>query len=128
MAKSEMEQLKDTVARLQREMGQLTGAYVAPSEPEIQTDYVEHGSDKHAGMLGLKKASDEDKPQIDGWALEDIVSYGPTVSTEFLEQLLRQKVNELKMKIPETQSRDPLAPHFAPVMWRPPMSLSQITE
>ena len=128
MAKSEMEQLKDTVARLQREMGQLTGGYTPPSEPEVQTDYVAHGSDGHAGMLGLRKATPEDKPELDGWALEDIVSYGPTVSPEFLEQLLRQKVNELSMKIPKTQSSNPLAPHFAPVMWRPPMSLSQITE
>ena len=128
MAKSEIEQLKDTVARLQREMGQLTGGYTPPSEPEVQADFVPHGSDRHAGMLGLRKATEDDKPQLDGWALEDIVSYGPTVSPEFLEQLLRQKVNELLMKIPKTQSSDPLAPNFAPVMWRPPMSLSQITE
>ncbi len=128
MAKSELEQLQDQVAQLQRALGQLTGSYKPPSEPEVQTDNVPHGSDRHAGMLGLRKAKDDDKPQIDGWALEDIVSYGPTVSPEFLEQLLRQKVNELSMKIPPTQSKDPLGAHFAPVMWRPPMSLSQITE
>ena len=129
MAKpSEMEQLQDTVARLQRELGQLTGAYVASVEPEEQVDYVEHGSDRHAGMLGLKKAAEDDKPQIDGWALEDIVSYGPTVSPEFLEQLLRQKVNELSMKIPETQSSDPLGAHFAQTIWQPGQRLSQITE
>ncbi|GAG10030.1 unnamed protein product, partial [marine sediment metagenome] len=116
------------IAQLRREMSQLTGHYVKPVKPEKQADYIAHGSDKHAGMLGLRKAKEDDRPQTDGWALEDIVSYGPTVSPEFLEQLLRQKVNELEMKIPKTQSRDPLAPHFAPVVWHPPMSLAQITE
>jgi hypothetical protein len=126
--RSELEQLQDQVAELQRALGRLNGTQVTPNEPEIQTDYVEHGSDRHAGMLGLKKAREDDKPQQDGWALEDIVSYGPTTTQEFLEQLLRQKVNELSMKIPPTQSKDPLAAHFAPTMWQPGMRLAQITE
>ena len=129
MAKSELEKLREEFDRFKREVSQQTGTgYVPPEEAEVQTDYVPHGSDKHAGMLGLKKASEADKPQLDGWALEDIVSYGPNVSPDFLEAMLRGKVNELTMKMPVMQSRDPLAPHFAPVMWRPPMSLSQITE
>ncbi len=125
---SEIEQLQDQVAELQRQLGRLDGTHVEPNEPEVQTDYVEHGSDRHAGMLGLKKASEEDKPQTDDWALEDIVSYGPTANKEFLEQLLRQKVNELTSKIPIPQSKDPLAPHFAPTLWQPGMRLAQITE
>ena len=126
--KSEMEQLQDQIAQLQREVNQLTGSYTPSDEPEIQADYVEPGSDRHAGMLGLKKAAEGDEPQLDGWALEDIVSYGPTVSAQFLEGMLRGKVNELSMKIPETQSSDPLAPHFAPAMWQPGMRLAQIVE
>ena len=128
MAKSELEQLKEQLAQLKREFGQLTGHHTTTAEPEVQTDFVPHGSDRHAGMMGLKKAQDHDVPQLDGWALEDVVSYGPTVSTEFLEALLRGKVKELSTPFPTLQSRDPLAPNFAPVMWRPPMSLSQITE
>ena len=129
MAKqSELEQLQDQVAQLRRQVGQLTGEHVQPNEPEIQTDYVERGSDRHAGMLGLKKAEPADKPQVDGWALEDIVSYGPTVTPEFLEQWLRQKVNELSMEIPETQSSNPLMPFFAPTIWQPGQRLAQITE
>lgn len=129
MAKqSELEQLQDLVAQLQRELGQLTGKNVRSDEPEIQTDYVEPGSDRHAGMLGLKKAAPDDNPQLEGWALEDIVSYGPTVSPQFLDGMLRGKVNELSMKIPETQSSDPLAPFFAPSLWQPGHRLSQITE
>ena len=126
--KSELEQLQDQVAQLQRELGQLTGKNIQPDEPEIQTDYVERGSDRHAGMLGLKKAVESDNPQIDGWALEDIVSYGPTVSPQFLDGMLRGKVNELSMEIPETQSSDPLAAFFAPALWQPGHRLAQITE
>ncbi len=125
---SELEQLQDQIAVLERRLGRLDGTHVEPNEPEIQTDHVEHGSDKHAGMLGLKKASGEDKPQVDDWALEDIVSYGPTANKEFLEQLLRQKVNELEMKIPTPHSKDPLGAHFAPTLWQPGMRLAQVTE
>jgi hypothetical protein len=125
---SEMEQLQDQIAQLQREVGRLTGSYKSSAEPEEQTDYVERGSDKHAGMLGLKKATDSDSPKLGGWALEDIVSYGPTVSPQFLDGMLRGKVNELSMEIPETQSDDPLAAHFAPAMWQPGMRLAQIVE
>jgi len=129
MAKqSELEQLQDQVAKLQRQLGQLTGEYPKPDEPDEQTDYVERGSDRHAGMLGLKKASAEDKPQVDGWALEDIVSYGPTVTPEFLDQLLQQKVNELTTEPPEMQSEDPLAQFFAPTIWQPGQRLAQLTE
>ena len=70
--KSELEQLQDQVAELQRALGRLDGTQVTPNEPEIQTNYVEHGSDEHANMLGLKKATPEDKPQVDGWALESL--------------------------------------------------------
>lgn len=126
--KSEMEQLQDQIAKLQREVNQLTGNHTPPDEPETQTDYVERGSDRHAGMLGLKKAVESDNPQIDGWALEDIVSYGPTAALEFLKAMLQGKVNELSMKIPPTQSSDPLVPFFAPTLWQPGQRLAQITE
>ena len=125
---SELEQLQDQVAQLQREVNQLTGSPVSPDEPEIQTDYVERGSDRHAAMLGLKKAEDFDKPQLNDWALEDIVSHGPTVNSEYLEQVLRQKVSELSTIIPITQSVDSLAPNFAPTLWQPGHRLAQITE
>ena len=126
--KSEMEQLQDQIAKLQREVNQLTGNHTPPDEPETQTDYVERGSDRHADMLGLKKAVESDNPQIDGWALEDIVSYGPTVSSQFLDGMLRGKVNELSMKIPPMQSSDPLAAFFAPTLWQPGHRLAQMTE
>ena len=126
--KNAIERLEATVANLQRELGHLTGSHTPPEEPEEQADHVEHGSDNHAAMLGLKKAKDYDKPQLDGWALEDIVSWGPTTTQEFLENTLRGKVNELTIPFPIMQSTDPLAPNFAPAMWRPGRRLAQITE
>jgi len=82
-------------------------------------DYVEHGSDQHASLLGLRKAEKDDEPQLDGWALYDITMWGPVATDKFLMQMLRQKVNELKSKSPVMQSTDPRAPHYAPPMWRP---------
>lgn len=82
-------------------------------------DYVEHGADRHAGLLGLRKAGKDDEPQLDGWALVDITMYGPNATDKFLVQVLRQKVNELTSKPPKMQSMDPFAPHYAPPIWQP---------
>ena len=59
--------------------------------PGGNLDYVPHGSDQHAGLLGLRKAEKDDEPQRDGWALQDVTMYRP----EYLVQILRQKVSEL---------------------------------
>ena len=87
--------------------------------PAGNLDYVPHGSDQHAGYLGLRKAEKDDEPQRDGWALADMTMWGPNATDKFLAQMLRQKVNELHSKAPETQSEDPLAPGYAPPIWRP---------
>ena len=83
--------------------------------PGGNLDYVPHGSDQHAGLLGLRKAEKDDEPQRDGWALQDVTMYRP----EYLVQILRQKVSELLSKAPKVQSEDPMAPHYAPPIWRP---------
>jgi len=85
---------------------------------ERNPDYVEHGSDRHAGLLDLKKAEKDDDPQLDGWALADMTMWGPTATDKFLMQMLRQKVNELHSKPPVMQSEDPFAPHYAPPIWQ----------
>ena len=87
--------------------------------PAGNLDYVPHGSDEQAGMLGLVKAEKDDVPQLNGWALQDITMYGPNATDKFLEQKLRQLVNDLTSKAPETQSEDPFKPHYAPPIWRP---------
>ena len=87
--------------------------------PAGNLDYVPHGSDEQAGHLGLRKAEKDDEPQLDGWALEDMTMYGPNATDKFLMQVLRQMVNELTSKPPKVQSEDPMAPHYAPPIWRP---------
>jgi hypothetical protein len=87
--------------------------------PAGNPDYIEHGSDRHAAMLGLKKAEAHDVPQLDGWALQDVTQYGPSARPEFLEQTLRQKVSELTTPPPKMQSGDPFEPHYAPPLWQP---------
>ena len=82
-------------------------------------DYVEHGSDRHAGLLGLRKTEKDDEPQLDGWALADMTMWGPTATGKFLMLMLTQRVNELKSKPPKMQSTDPFLPHYAPPIWRP---------
>ena len=82
-------------------------------------DYVEHGSDRHASLLGLRKAEKDDDPQLDGWALADVTMWGANATDKFLMQKLRQKVSELKSKAPAMQSIDPFKPHYAPPIWRP---------
>jgi len=79
---------------------------------------VEFGSDQHAGLLGLKKASEDDVPQLDGWALIDVTVHGPAARPEYLREVLRQKVSTLQSGPPPTpQSEDPLADNYAPPMW-----------
>jgi len=87
--------------------------------PAGNLDYIPHGSDAHAALLGLKKAEEHDVPQHDGWALQDVTQYGPAARPEFLEQVLRQKINELTISLPKMQSNDPFAPHYAPPLWQP---------
>jgi len=125
----------ESLAKLQRRIEQLeamlnvrTGAAVAPSnDPKDRPDYVERGGDRHAAMLGLKKAENGDIA-VDGWALEDVTMFGPQVTDKFLEAYLRQRVNELTSEAPEIQSTDPFAPHFAPTLWKKGNPLSQLTE
>ena len=82
------------------------------------SDRVEFGSDRHADQLGLRKASEDDEPQRNGWALIDITMFGEAARPEYVREVLRQKVATLKSGPPPTlQSENPLAPNYAPPMW-----------
>ncbi len=119
------------IEQLEAMVRQLTGREPEPSDdPRDRADYVEHGSDQHAGLLGLRKAAKSEKPQVEGWTFEDITQFGPTASVEYLAISLRQKVAELTTPIPKTQSVDPRKAGFAPTMWDPRRGqpLSSITE
>ena len=122
VAQDESNEQATRIERLESIVRQLTGQG-SPKPTGEQTDYVERGSDEHAGLLGLRKATEDDTVTVDGWTFEDITQYGPTASVEFLKISLRQKVSELTSDLPEVQSVDPRAPHYAPPMWRPERTL-----
>lgn len=86
---------------------------------ETQPDYVEHGSDRHAALLGLRKAEEGDEPQLEGWTLIDLTAFGPAARPEYKREVLRQKVSSLTSDAPAVQSDDPLAPGYAPPLWMP---------
>lgn len=92
-----------------------------PSKPTGRhpKDYVAHGSDQHAVMLGLRKATTADKLELNGWTLNDITAYGPAARPEFLEATLAQKVNELETPPAMPQSEDVRKPNYAPPMHVP---------
>ena len=128
MASESLAQLQKRIEQLEASLRKTAGAVVAPSKnPKDRPDYVERGSDRHAAMLGLKKAKDEELA-LEGWTLEDITQFGPSATKEYLTRVLEQKVNELTSPVPPVQSRNQFEPHFAPTMWRTGTPLSQITE
>lgn len=98
------------------------------TDPTKRPDYIAHGSDAHAQLLKLRKATDDDgNLVVDGWALTDLVSYGANATPLYLKAVLRGKVNALTAKKSKIQSDDPRLPGFAPVMWRPKTYFSQTT-
>ena len=116
-------ELQGELATLRAQHEELLAAFTGRTvrhDPSVQADRVERGSDEHAAMLGLRKAiSDDGDYVIEGWALEDITNFPPSVTPEYLKRMLRQKYNELTEPMPVMQSVDPRKPHFAPTMWRP---------
>jgi hypothetical protein len=87
--------------------------------PAGNYDYVEHGSDQHAALLGLRKAEEDDTLVYQGWTLADVTTWGPTATPLFLKNILRSKVSELTTPPPVVQSVDPMKPGYAPPMWQP---------
>jgi len=113
-------ELQQMVVDLRRELDELKGTRPSRQAEEVYRDGPEPGSDGHAYLLGLRKATDADgELQLDGWALEDITSYHPSTPKEYFMRLLQQKVNSLKSPKPKIQSMDPHKPGFAPTMWVP---------
>ena len=84
-----------------------------------QTDYVEPGSDEHAAILGLIRATEGETLVMGGWTLSDPMAYGAHATEKYLLRRLQSCVSELHGKQPELQSKDPRKPGYAPDMWRP---------
>jgi hypothetical protein len=84
--------------------------------PKRNPDYVEHGSERQASMLGLRKAEDEDELAYQGWTIVDVASFPPSTTQTWLQAYLRSKVNELLSEGPKYQSTDPRKPFYAPTL------------
>ena len=88
--------------------------------PAGNLDYVQHGSDKHAELIGLRKAEEGEELVVDGWTLADRTAWGPQATESYIKEVLRQKVAEIKAGAPpKPQSEDPFEPNYAPPIWMP---------
>lgn len=80
------------------------------------TDFIAHGSEKHAAILGLIP----DKNAPDGYRLADPTAFGPQATKDYVDEVLRQKIATLKAGAPPVpQSTDRSKPNFAPALWVP---------
>lgn len=70
-------------------------------------DYIAHGSDAHAAILGLRKATADDALERDGWTLIDMTAFGPQATENYLREVLRQKVSTLKAGPPTVPPNSP---------------------
>lgn len=82
-------------------------------------NYIEYGSPEHLRFLGLRKATEKDKIQFDGYALEDITKYPSNARPDYLEEVIKQKLSEWKTKPVMPQSRDFRQPGYAPPIFDP---------
>lgn len=84
-------------------------------------DFVEFGSERHAALLRLRKATKDDDQElvIGGYTLANIAEYGPNATTRFLKTILMQRINELNSTPEIPQSEDRSKPNYAPPMFDP---------
>lgn len=84
--------------------------------PKRGPDYVEHGSEKHAALLGL--IPDPKSPSK--YRLADGTAFGPQATQAYLDEVLRQKISTLESGPPAyPQTEDPTKPSYAPPLWVP---------
>ena len=88
--------------------------------PAGNMDYIPHGSDAHAELIGLRKAEGSEELVVDGWTLADRTAWGPQATESYIKEVLRQKVAEWKAGAPpKPQSEDQFAPNYAEKIWMP---------
>ena len=106
-----------------------------PTGPGGNVDYVEFGSEAHAGLLGLELVNGKTPEGVvtvtDGegrkWKLADPIydamntslTLSPNEVRLIHGRVLAQRTNELNSPIPVPQSKDPRAANFAPTLWNP---------
>lgn len=89
-------------------------------------NYIKPGSDRHAALLGLKRNTKEEVKEreeagfrVVKWKIEDITKFGVGVTDRYLEEVLKQKVNELEAKPIPVQSESVWQPNYAQRLWLP---------
>ena len=80
-------------------------------DDDKRKDFIEHGSAAHAQMLGLRKATDDDKLKYQGYALVDVTAWGPLAREDYIQAQLIQRVHELQSQ--------PTVSKSAPSLWTP---------
>ena len=84
-----------------------------------QSGGIKHGSEAHAALLGLRKATGDDKIQHEGWAFADLTQFGFNFRDEVVMDFLRQRVSELTTPPQMPQDEDPTKPNYLQPMWTP---------
>ena len=93
-----------------------------------QSGGIGHGSEAHAALLGLRKATDDDKIQHEGWAFGDLTQFGFNFRDEAVLDVLRQRVSELTTQPPVPQDKNPNAPNYLQPMWTPELGAREMRE
>ena len=116
---TKLQAVQDELAQLKRMLAGLGIGAPAPllASDKDRADYIEHGSEKHAVLLGLVKAEPDDESLYvvhDGYRLEDeITAYTHHHNPAQVALLtLRQKISELKAGKPPISTN-------APPIWTP---------
>ena len=89
---------------------------------------LEHGSEAHAGLLGLRRAMDADQIQYEGWAFVDLTQFGFNFRDEVVMDFLRQRVSELTTPPQIPQDKDPTQPNYLQPMWTPDVAEQELRE
>lgn len=125
IVKKQQEALDALSAQVYSQAAAMGMAEIAPLsiDPKDHPNYIEHGSRKHAALLGIVQVGKQKQPDgvhvADGYKLVDGTMFGAHARPEFLAEVLRQKVSELKTKQPKRQSVDPRKPNYAKALWTP---------
>ena len=81
--------------------------------------YVEHGSERHLELLGLRKATDDDEIQFGGYAFVDVTKYPANARPDYLRNVIQQLLSEWKTKPVKPQTEDKLGKNYAPPIFDP---------
>lgn len=101
-----------------KEKAELKKAGRLNPEDHSQTDYVEPGSPAHAALLGIQECEPTEKHPFE-YELMDPTIFGAGANEEFLTRVLKAKIQQLKSKPAQPQTKHRFEPGYAQPMWEP---------